>query len=43
MNVEAILIFFVILSVVATLAAAAVSFGADTRDEGPAERANYRA
>jgi hypothetical protein len=42
MNVAEILFFFVILSVVAILAAAAVNFGVDTRDEGPADRVNYR-
>lgn len=43
MDVEAILIFFVILAVVAVLAAAAVGYGADTRDEGFNARADHRA
>jgi hypothetical protein len=35
--VEAILILFVVLTLAAVLAAAAVTFGVDSRDDGPVE------
>jgi len=41
--VDAILIFLVILSTLAGLAATAGSFGVDSRDLGPAERTDDRA
>ena len=40
---DAILIFFVFLSGLAGLAASAVSFGADSRDKGPADQTDHRA
>jgi hypothetical protein len=41
--VDAILIFFVILSTLAGLAASAATFGVDSRDQVPAERTDHRA
>ncbi len=40
---DAILIFLVILSAIAGLAASAASFGVDSRDQNAAGRIDYRA
>jgi hypothetical protein len=43
MDVDAILVFFAIVAIAAALSAAASSFGADTRELGPADTAASRA